>query len=422
MSMHNNPHKKVYKRILFLLLLALFMVGCSKDSKEKVDTVVEVKIPYEESVSFLAGVDISSIISQEKSGVVYYNKEGKEQDIFQTLAEAGVNTIRVRIWNDPYDASGNGYGGGNCNIDTVLEIGKRAKVYGLGMYLDFHYSDFWADPSKQQAPKAWEGMSLEEKEQALYNYTKESLDKLINAGIYIRGVQIGNETMGQMSGETNWDDVCVLLGAGARAVREVSKDSNQDMFIAVHFTEPHKVGLYDYYASSLEENGVDYDVFASSYYPYWHGTLDNLTTVLKDIADTYDKKVIVAETAYPYTYDNQDNFGNVISEQAGITINYPVSVEGQKEAIQAVINAVNEVGEAGYGVFYWEPAWIGVPGKTYEEQLKLWEQYGSGWASSYAKEYDPWDAGIWYGGSSWDNQALFDGNGKPLDSLEVFGE
>ena len=140
------------------------------------------------------GADVSSLISLEDSGVVFHGFDGAEQDMLKTLSEAGVNYIRVRVWNDPFDADGHGYGGGNCDINTAIALGKRAAQYGMGLLVDFHYSDFWADPSKQQAPKAWEDMDMEEKTTAIYDYTVQSLQALEQAGVKVGMVQIGNET------------------------------------------------------------------------------------------------------------------------------------------------------------------------------------------------------------------------------------
>ncbi|MGB4040585.1 MAG: glycosyl hydrolase 53 family protein [Bacillota bacterium] len=370
---------------------------------------------------FIKGADISSVIALENSGVVFYNAEGEVQDIFQTLKEHGINYIRVRVWNDPYDAEGNPYGGGNNDLATAVKIGKRATAQGLRLCVNFHYSDFWADPSKQQAPKAWEGMSIDQKANALYEFTKHSLETLLREGIDVGMVQIGNETTGKMCGETNWINITKLMNAGSRAVREVSAAFDTDIEIAVHFTNPER-GIREYhrYGMILDNFNVDYDIFASSYYPYWHGTLENLTAVLKDIAESFGKKVMVAEVAYAYTYENGDGFGNTISEESYVVKPYSITVQGQANAIRDCIQAVVDVGGAGIGVFYWEPAWIPVPGSSYEERFELWEKYGSGWATSFAASYDPTDAGVYYGGSSWDNQALFDFNGQPLASLQVF--
>lgn len=362
------------------------------------------------SHDFIKGVDISSIISEENSGVKFYNEAGQVQDIFKTLHDAGVNYIRVRVWNNPYDANGNGYGGGNNDLAKAIEIGKRASENGMKLLVDFHYSDFWADPGKQMVPKAWANLSYDDKKTALYNYTKDSLQAMLNQGIDIGMVQIGNETTNGIAGETDWTKMCGLFDAGSKAVRDV----NPKILVALHFTNPETPGRYATIADTLSKNNVDYDVFASSYYPNWHGTLSNLTSVLKNVADTYGKKVMVAETSYPYTKTDGD-LGS------GQTFDYPITVQGQANEIREVMNVVASVGSAGLGVFYWEPAWIPVgPLEDLVQNKLLWEKYGSGWAASYAKEYDPTDAGVFYGGSAAVNEALFDVTGHPLASLKVF--
>lgn len=377
---------------------------------------------------FIRGVDISSILVEENSGVVYYNEAGDEQDIFQTLAENGVNYIRVRVWNDPYDENGNGYGGGNNDAAAAAEIGRRAAQYGMKLCVDFHYSDFWADPSKQMCPKAWENMVIEEKSEALYQYTRESLQEILEAGADVGMVQIGNEINYGMSGETDWTKRRQLLQAGSKAVREVSQESDRDIRIAVHFTDVSDTEGILQIAQKLQDKEIDYDIFAVSYYPFWHGTMENLTEVLKQISEEYGKEVMVAENSYPYTTGDGDGNANSIGEE-DILPEYPASVQGQTHEIRDVCAAVAAVGEAGIGYFYWEPAWI--PVNVYEESAdnaaqvladnkEAWESKGAGWASSYAAGYDPKDAGQYYGGSSWDNQALFDYEGHPLASLQVF--
>lgn len=395
-------------------------LSISNASSVEVDKSVKAGINVKKvegiSEDTIKGVDISSIISLEESGVKFYNFDNKEQDIFKTFSEAGANYVRVRVWNEPYDSDKNGYGGGNNDIEKAIEIGQRATENNMRVLIDFHYSDFWADPAKQKAPKAWENYSLEEKEKAVYEYTKDSLQKLINAGVDVGMVQIGNETNSKFVGESGWDNMSKLFNAGSRAVRDI----NEDILVALHFTNPEKVGNYEGISKELNTYNVDYDVFASSYYPFWHGTLDNLTTQLKNIANKYGKKVMVAETSYTYTAEDGDGHGNT-SPSSDQTLDYPISVQGQATSVRNVFQAVCDVGEAGLGAFYWEPAWLPVgSADNYENNKTLWEKFGSGWASSYAKEYDPDDAGVWYGGSAVDNQALFDFSGKPLESLNVF--
>ncbi len=365
---------------------------------------------------FIMGVDASSVIAEEQSGVIYRGFDGTEQDVFKTLAENGVTHIRVRVWVDPYDENGNGYGGGNNDADKAAEIGARAAKYGLRLIVDFHYSDFWADPGKQMVPKAWKDMDIGEKAEAAYDFTVDTLKKIKKAGGVVGMVQVGNETNGVLCGETSWDGVCAIMSAGSRAVRKVCPEA----LVAVHFANPEHSGTYSEYARQLNAHEVDYDVFGSSYYPFWHGTLENLTRVLSTVANTYDKKVMVLETSYAYTPDDTDFNGNTVSDSAtGLTKNYPYSVQGQANALRDVIEAAAKATNC-IGVCYWEGTWITVGGASRAENKAKWEKYGSGWASSYSAGYDPNDAGKYYGGCAVDNQALFGPNGVPLPSLQVF--
>ena len=374
-------------------------------------------VPKVENLSedFIMGADVSSLLSLEASGTKFYGFDGQEQDLLKTLSEAGINYIRVRVWNDPYDADGNGYGGGNCDLDTAIALGQRAAQYGMGLLVDFHYSDFWADPAKQQAPKAWADMTMDEKEQAIYDYTVDSLTKLKDAGVTVGMVQVGNETTSGFCGEVSVPRMCRLMASAAQAIR----DTDENILIAVHYTNPESKD-YGFQARQLEVYNVDYDVFATSYYPYWHGTLENLKAKLQEVIDERGKLVMVAETSYAYTVADTDGHGNSIGEQLTYDKPYPFTVQGQARHLSDLIQAMADLGENSLGVFYWEPAWISVPGSTWEEKSALWEQYGSGWASSYSADYDPDDAGIYYGGSACDNQALFDANGCPLESLKTF--
>ncbi|MFQ8848880.1 glycosyl hydrolase 53 family protein [Ruminococcus callidus] len=362
----------------------------------------------------IRGVDISSILAVENAGVTFCNEYGRKQDIFRTLSEHGVNYIRVRVWNEPYDSRGNSYGGGNCDLYTAAEIGRRAAKYGMKLLVDIQYSDFWADPEKQTRPKYWIQHDHETLKGEIYKYTAWVLETISEAGGNIGMVQVGNETNCFFCGETDMYKICDLFASGDQAIR----DFDRSVLIAHHFANP-STGSYAWYAQAMDECNLDYDVFATSYYPYWHGTTENLTTVLKEIADTYNKYVMVAETAYPYTSEDGDTFGNAVSEDSDSAVfRYDISVEGQAQCLTDVFQAVANVGEKGIGVFYWEPAWLGVNGISWEEQSSLWKKYGSGWATDYAAEYDASVTGA--GGSSYDNQALFDFEGNSLKSLQVF--
>ena len=369
------------------------------------------------SDDFYRGMDASAVLALENSGVKYYNFDGKEQDVFMTLAQAGVNYIRLRVWNDPYDENGNGYGGGNNDVATAIVLGQRATKYGMKVCIDFHYSDFWADPKKQFVPKAWEGMDIEEKSDALYNFTLESLTQLLDAGVNVGMVQIGNEINNGMSGETDVANVRKLLTAGSKAVREAAANSGKEILVAVHYTNIDDMKKLDTLLTGLQVKEIDYDIVGLSFYPYWHGTIEDLKNAIIHIRDTYGKKVYVAENAYCYTAEDGDGSANSVEGTDDLAEGYSASVQGQANEVRDVCAAASEAGAE--GVFYWEGTWIPV-GPADADNSDLWEKYGSGWASSYASGYDPKDAGQYYGGCSWDNQAMFDFTGHPLASLNVF--
>lgn len=389
---------------------------------------------------FITGADLSSYVSLKESGVVFKDSEGNplsDSEFFEMLADGGTNWVRIRVWNDPYDGSGKGYGGGNSDLKKAVTIGQLATNAGMRVLIDFHYSDFWADPSKQDAPKAWENYTIDEKADAVKKFTLESLQTLRNNGVDVGMVQVGNETNNGICGETSWDNMAKIFNAGSDAV----KAFDEDCLVAVHFADPENG--YSTIAGNLDKYGVRYDVFASSYYPFWHegdsdvGT-DHLTKNLIDnlamIAETYNKKVMVAETSWTTTWDDGDGHENSAPRTSGQDLDYAISVQGQANEVRDVVAAVNSVNDtvsgAGIGVFYWEPAWLSayyvynadgtVNQSLYKKNKELWEKYGSGWASSYSAEYDPTDAGLWYGGSAVDNQAWFDFDGKALETVKIY--
>jgi arabinogalactan endo-1,4-beta-galactosidase len=383
---------------------------------EPVDAAITVPRVENLPADFIGGVDVSSVLSLEESGVVFRDSAGTPGDLFEILAGAGVTDVRVRVWNEPFDANGNGYGGGDVDVDRAIEIAERATDAGLGVLVDFHYSDFWADPAKQQAPKAWAGITADDTAAEVEAFTRDAVRRMVAADVDLRMVQIGNETNNGVAGIQGWDGMAKVFSAGSAAVRAEAPAA----LVALHFTNPERAGFYADAAAQLDSRDVDYDVFASSYYPFWHGTTANLTAVLSHVADTYGKKVMVAETSWAFTLDDGDGHGNTIDLPSEAT-QYPISVQGQASAVRAVVQAVADVGEAGIGVYYWEPAWLPVgPPSQLDANKVLWERDGSGWATSFAGEYDAHDAGQWFGGSSWENQALFGFDGTASDALNIF--
>lgn len=424
------------KKIITLLRFCIFSFflffsfSCSNSQKTAVTknlswepmTILPVKnIPLD----FIMGVDISSLYSVETSGAKFYNANAVLADPIELLKAGGANTARIRVWNNPNTEDGRSYGGGCNNIDVACHLGRRATKAGMGVLIDFHYSDFWADPNKQSAPKKWKKCSVEEKKQLIFDWTTECLVKLKKSGVKVTMVQIGNEINNGFCGEIYDKDVFSLVKSGVKAVRSF----DEKIQIVIHYTDPLVEGNLDNKASLLEKYKVDYDIFGTSYYPFWHGDVKELSVVLRKISNFYNKKVMVMEVSYPWTDLDGDGYGNVVSTQSvNQEFNYPISVEGQAIAIRDVIEAVAKVKGAGLGVFYWEPAWIPVrhfdiskygPEKTLLYNQRCWEKYGCGWATYNAGEYDKEVKSIINGGT-WDNQSFFDFEGKVLDSINVW--
>jgi len=359
---------------------------------------------------FILGMDLSSLISEENSGVKYYNFKGEEKDVLETLRYVGINYIRIRIWNDPYDSEGKAYGGGNNDMKAAIKIGKRATKYGMKILASYHYSDFYADPANQNVPKAWRGLNLEGKAKQAEKFTRHSLQQFKDAGVDVGMVALGNEINDFFCGEHEWPNIVKILKACSKATREVLPNAK----ISVHFTNPDRPGSMMYFAKSLADNSLDYDIFSVSYYNVWAGDL-NCLDQLNDVANTYNKKIFVAETQYPYTRDNLDYYPNKTPGYDDF-LYYPITVQGQATHIRNLLNHIHGL-KNGIGLFYWEGAWIGVGTKNYYENLEKWEKYGSGWASNASSSYSEAYFG---GGGSTENQALFDSEGKPLESLKVY--
>lgn len=438
--MRKGTMKKILEGVKAITLVAALTVGSLTgsfvDSKAEAATgsVSGVSAISNLSNDFIRGVDISSLAAFEDAGISFYYLDGTKGDMFDILAGAGVNYVRLKIWNNPYDSSSpyKGYGGGNSDLSKAKKLGKRATDAGMKVFIDFHYSDFWCDPEKQFAPKEWSSYSLEQKKQAVYGYTSWALGELLDYGVNVGIVQIGNETNGSMCGvgglyDDVWDlssGVAALMQQGCYAVDDINAKYGKSILKALHFTDLNENGQW--YASCLNKQGVDYDIYSTSYYPMWHGTASDLTTNLTAIAKKYNKKVMVAETAYPYTLQNLDDTSNTVSEYCMNYTNYSVSVAGQAQAVKSICEAVNKVNtnyKSGYGLgaFYWEPSWIPTSGSARGT-------YGTGWASSTSGNFElVYNSSVKFfsttdKGSSWENMALFDTKGVAMKSLYVFND
>ena len=401
---------KMSKSVLLAAMLATGLMS----QPVLVQAAESVTIKKVENVpaDFIKGADISMLAEVEKHGGKYFDFDGKQKDAMQILKENGFNYIRLRLWNDPKDAEGHGYGGGNSDLATTIALAKRAKALGMKVLLDYHYSDFWTDPGRQNKPKAWEGMTIEQLTKAVHDYTKQTFAEIKKAGALPDMVQIGNEinggmlwpegkSWGQNGGE--FDRLSGLLKAGISGVKEnLGKDDH--VKIMLHLAEGTKNDTFTWWFDEVTKRGVEFDVIGLSFYTYWNGPISALKYNMDDISKRYNKDVIVVEAAYGYTLDNCDNAENNFTAKEAEDGGYPGTVQGQADFLHDLMQSiVNVPDHRGKGIFYWEPAWLPTPGAT--------------WATKAGMKYNHDD---WKEGNARENQALFDCQGHVLQSMKVF--
>lgn len=368
-------------------------------------------VPAKRHMKFVKGMDLSTLLELERCGAKYYDN-GEERDLLAIMKSYDVDTIRIRLWNDPWSETGESYGAGENDLKTSLEIAKRVTTAGFGVLLNFHYSDFWADPGKQIKPKAWADYGVKELEQAVYDYTLESMRTFLDAGVNITMVQVGNELSNGLlwpEGKVpNYDNIATFVNAGIRAVRK----ADATIPVMIHLDNGGNNALYREWFDNFTKRGEDFEIIGLSYYPFWHGSLQMLNDNMNDIAERYGKDLVIAEVSMGYTMEDYKNYEKLSDEdRKGYAtrpalvekIEYPMTKQGQYDFMEDFLNRISHIkGGKGKGFFYWEPAWIPVP--------------GSGWATPASLKYmnDPGPCG-----NEWANQALFDYDGNALPTLSL---
>lgn len=368
-------------------------------------------VPAKRHMKFVKGMDLSTLLELERCGAKYYDN-GEERDLLAIMKSYDVDTIRIRLWNDPWSETGESYGAGENDLKTSLEIAKRVTAAGFGVLLNFHYSDFWADPGKQIKPKAWADYGVKELEQAVYDYTLESMQTFLDAGVNITMVQVGNELSNGLlwpEGKVpNYDNIATFVNAGIRAVRK----ADAAIPVMIHLDNGGNNALYREWFDNFTKRGEDFEIIGLSYYPFWHGSLQMLNDNMNDIAERYGKDLVIAEVSMGYTMEGYKNYEKLSDEERkGYAtrpalvekIEYPMTKQGQYDFMEDFLNRISHIkGGKGKGFFYWEPAWIPVP--------------GSGWATPASLKYmnDPGPCG-----NEWANQALFDYDGNALPTLSL---
>ncbi len=361
------------------------------------------------------GMDLSTLREVEKCGGRFYDG-GAAEDAMAILKRYGMNLLRLRLWNDPRSESGEPYGAGNCDLDTVMFLARRAVDIGIPWLLDFHYSDFWADPGKQILPKAWTDLDAAGLEKAVYDYTRDVLETLTSEGIAPSMVSVGNEVsnglLWPLGRRPDYAAIARLISAGIRAVREVSPETG----VMIHLDNGGNNALYrEWFDGYLGHGGADFDFIGLSYYPFWHGTMEGLGANMADVAERYKKPLIVAETSMGFSLDDYKDKeklpddlrrGMAAKEELSRNIPWSMTPEGQSAFLSDLIATVKGVPDGmGRGIIWWEPAWIPIPGSHWASEAAL----------SYIHERGP-------GGNEWANQALFDYDGNALPALKVLRE
>lgn len=349
------------KTFLFIIFSSL-IISCSKSTLETIED-------DNRALSFYSGVDLSYVNEMEDCGAIFKNLDNAVQDPYKIFYDAGAKIVRIRLWNNPEWTN-------YSNIEDVKKSISRAKMLGLKILLDFHYSDTWADAGKQIIPKEWEELINDQNAlgQKVYSYTKSVLEVLIAENLKPDIVQIGNEinTMilqeeNNHNSEIDWDRNSFLINSGISAVRDLEKGIE----VMLHIAQPENASWWFNEAST---NGItDFDWIGLSYYPKWSTVnIDDIDLEVKSLIENYNKRLMVVETAYPFTLESKDNASNILGEDSLIS-NFPASVDGQHNYLKYLKSKLISGGAE--GLIYWEPAWVSTRCKT------LWGT-GSHWENS----------------------------------------
>jgi arabinogalactan endo-1,4-beta-galactosidase len=370
-------------RYSLIICLIFLSVSCSNKNQN-----VSVEEEIEQLPKFYYGADLSYVNEMEDCSVIYKDANNIEKNPYKIFKEAGANIVRVRLWHNPTWTQ-------YSNYEDVKKTILKAKAEEMYVLLDFHYSDTWADPQKQEIPAAWlsEIDNTEALGNLLYNYTFETLNNLANSNLLPDMVQVGNEInpmilqQGELVWPIDWERNSYLINKGIKAVRDIAELKNKEIEVMLHIAQPEN-GLW--WFEQATQNGVtDFDWIGLSYYPKWSEySLENLSVPLKKLISTYNKRLMIVETAYPFTLENADAAGNILGQDALIP-NYPATEQGQLSFLNKLQEVIKSSG--GEGLIYWEPAWVSSSCST------LWGQ-----------------------GSHWDNATLFDHSNKANLGMQFY--
>lgn len=360
---------------VFFCIAILFLIACSKENKQA--------LPNPTQTSIINGFDLSFTPLLEENNTLFYI-DSLPLPILDVAQKKGINTIRLRLWHSPASK--------HSQLNEVIAFAKRIKSKGLKFWLDFHYSDTWADPGAQSKPKAWDNLPLSILNDSLYAYTKSVLSLLKAQGLAPEYIQIGNEInngflwpTGQINDltDTNFVHFASLLKSGIKACREILPQTQ----LMIHYAGYANARAY---FQALIQKDVSFDIIGISYYPWWHGNkLQDLSVSLSYLSTLY-KPIVIAETAYPFTLQWNDWTTNILGNAYNLVSNMPATPNGQALFLANLRNIVsqNQSINQHYGICYWAPEWIAYKGAN-------------------ATDASPWE-----------NLTLFDFNNKTLPAMD----
>jgi arabinogalactan endo-1,4-beta-galactosidase len=310
------------------------------------------------------GADLSFEPQEEAAGA-HFTDAGAPGSPLQILTDHGLNYVRLRLWVNPPK--------GYSDLASDLAMARRIKAAGDKLYLDIHYSDFWADPQHQNIPAAWQGQDLGQLTDTVRSYTSSVITAFARQHTPVDMVSIGNEIrngilwpVGQVNwtADTGWDNLTTLLKAGVAGAR-AANPPHHPLLVMLHFDEgannPDSVRFYDHMVSG----GVPFDVIGLSYYPFFHGPVQAMRANVDDLATRYQKPIVIAESQYPWTLAAGDSTGNFVWQTSQLAPGYPDTPGGQVSFYNDLLSIIHEIpNHLGAGLFYWEPEWI--PGVGWE--------------------------------------------------------
>lgn len=371
--------------LLWSILIFVTFLSCNKSENNS-----EYNIPPETESTFYKGMDLSFQTELEDFNVEYKDANGNPIEFLDFVKDNGTNLVRLKLWHTSQD--------GENTLDDVKAYARSVKSKNMDFLLDFHYSDYWADPGKQFPPIAWQNMNFEEVKIAIYNYTKNVVQQLKNQNTLPDIIQIGNETdsgflwdYGKVWNEfqDNWPNYATLVKEAIRAIREI--DVENEVVIMLHHSSVENA---IWFFTELAPYNLDFDMIGLSYYPQFQ--IKNLNLVqskITELASTFNKDILMVEVAYPFTFNWNDNSNNYIGDSSQILAEFPATPEGQKAYFEWLIQAIKNIpNNRGKGFCYWAPDWVSFSGNEITST----------------------------NGSSWENQCMFNFEHEALPIFDVF--